>query len=68
MIECQLNYTGEDYLILERKLCQASFLQVISYELFSKALANCKAAFHPAQQINVCKAEWGKAKGMFRNQ
>lgn len=39
MIECQLNYSGEDDLILERKLCQAPFLQVISYKLVSKALA-----------------------------
>lgn len=53
-IECQLNYTGEDYLILERKLCQAPFLQVISYELVSKALAKQKRGL-PARQINVCK-------------
>lgn len=36
MIECQLNYSGEDD--FGKKTVSGSFLQVISYKLVSKAL------------------------------
>lgn len=37
MSDCWLNYSGEDDLVSERKLCQAPFLQVMSCKLVSAA-------------------------------
>lgn len=67
IIEWQLDYTAEDYLIWKRKLSQAPFLQVMSYELVLKALAKQKKGLLD-DKLMCGMTEWEKAKGMFRNQ